>query len=190
MHLKTAAYARALGETYTTVRNVYGRPGREPRHPGEESFTPSQQRRFWWIDAVAWRIVRQLCETGLTWDQAAAAAHDAYAAAWALRQPDDARGTFFAVWTSVTAAGSGRGGEHTITHWLGTPAEIAEVVAHDAAADSAGSDIFTGIAGVRMTSLHRAIVTARLLARHAGFEPAGEGFRRIGGVHAKELVEQ
>ena len=187
MHLQTADFARALGETYTTVRNVYGRPGREPRHPGEESFTPANHRKFWWIDAVAWRITRHLCELGLAWDDAAEAARREYAAHWALRQPNDAAGKFFAVWANVTfAKGTAPQTEHTLCTFIGTPGEIAEVLALDAAAVATGAQLYTGVANLRMVSLHRSIVTARLIARDGGFEPDGDGFRRIDGELVKE----
>ena len=187
MHLKTSDFTRVIGETHSVVRNVYGRPGREPRHPGAESYTPTNHRKFYWIDAVAWRIARQLTELGLTWDQAAELCSESYVARWALKRPEDCAGHFFAVWGAVTMTQpAGPVLEHSFTSWMGTPADISEAIALDASKDAAGAKNFTGLSGVRMVSLHRAIVSARMLARQAGFEPTGEGFERIDGETVAE----
>lgn len=181
MHLLTKEFASVTGETYNTIRNVYGRAGREPRVASGPDFTPGKYRKFFWIDAVAWRIARQLCELGMTWDAAAQLTSESYVASWALNQPNDAAGKFFAVWSRVTVtAPNFEQQEQSPIIWHGTPEEIAEIVAMDTQGDVRGERSFTGVAGVRMVSLERAIVHARLLARHAGFDPEGEGFRQLG----------
>lgn len=139
---------------------------------------------------MAWRITRHLCELGLTWDDAAEAVRNELVAWRALREADDAAGKFFAVWSNVTfAKGDAPQADHTLCTWVGTPGEIAEVLTLDAAAAAAGEQLFTGLANVRMVSLQRAIVTARLIAREGGFEPDGDGFRRIDGERVKERTE-
>jgi hypothetical protein len=164
MLVKTAEFTLIVGETYSIVRNVYGRPGREPRTPGPGDFEPGMTRRYGWEDAVAWRITRLLCETGLTWDEAASVVNREDVASFALRQPNDASGSFFAVWSIYAEPG--------FAAWAGTIEAVAEILSGD---NSDKGPVQT----VRMVSLNRALVEARDLALKARYAPEGDGFRQL-----------
>lgn len=164
MLVRTAEFTLIVGETYSIVRNVYGRPGREPRTPGPGDFEPGMTRRYGWEDAVAWRITRLLCETGLTWDEAASVVNREEVAAFALRQPNAASGSFFAVWSIYAEPG--------FAAWAGTIEDVAGMLSHD-------NSNLGPVQTVRMVSLNRALVEAHDLALNAGYAPEGDGFRQL-----------
>lgn len=158
MKLKTKQFSEAIGETYTTVRDVFGRPGREPRYDFGEEFNAGSHRRFSWLDALAWRITRHLTQLGLTWDQAAAVVKREMPADGYAKDPE--RSPYFGVWENKGHTG--------FAAWRGTPAEIAEIFQRDSG--SYGLSI-----SLRMVSLSHAENDAIEIARGAGFEiKAGE----------------
>ena len=168
MKLRVTQFARATGETPATVRNALT-AGNDPRYPGADDFTGGGHRLFGWHDAIAWRLTRQLTETGLTWAQASEVVRETYAARQAEKLPNEGRLAFLAVWGSVTQAGATTGAETGLTSWIGPASEVGRVVTLDAASDATGAGMFTGLSCVRMVSIHRAIQTAKLLARRAGY---------------------
>ncbi|MBS0573131.1 MAG: hypothetical protein JSS08_07760 [Proteobacteria bacterium] len=153
--LKTQEFANAIGETYTTVRNVYGRAGREPRKPGalrEIDFAKGTHRRFVVADALAWRITRDLCALGLDWNQAAEIVRQERVADWAaghVVEPD----AFFGTWT----------GDHGWGARRGTMAEITELAEVD-------SRKFGRVGAVRIISIYDSVRKAEAIARDAGYE--------------------
>lgn len=158
MKIKTKQFSEAIGETYTTVRDVFGRPGREPRFDFGEEFNAGSHRRFSWLDALAWRITRHLTQLGLTWDQAAAVVKREMPADRYAKDPD--RAPYFGVWETK--------GQTGLAAWCGTAAEIAEIFQHDNA--NYGLSV-----SLRMVSLAHAEAEALEIARSAGFEvKAGE----------------
>ena len=171
MHLKTASFTEVVGETYTIVRNVYGRPGREPRQPGDGDFEHGHTRKFGWADAVAWRMTRDLSELGMTWDDAASLMHREYAADRALKAAQDGAGLFFAVWP-VAPIDAETPQAELWAAGRGAPAEIAEMVEHD------GRN-YGAVLAVRMISVARSIATAKRLAISAGYVPHGNGFLKL-----------
>lgn len=160
--IKTQEFSAAIGETYTTVRNVYGRPGREPRDPGpgDVDFQLGSHRRYVLADALAWRIVRKLTHLGMTWDEAAKIVKHERPADGALRDGiGDA--DFFAVWEFSTPQ------LHQFTGWRGKPTDFAEIIEGDIARHGQ-------VASVRMVSLRTAYREAELLAEQAGFAFEGD----------------
>lgn len=134
---------------------------------------PREHARFGWTDAVAWRLSRDLAALGLRWDRAAALIRECRAAAWAIRRPNDARGDYLAIWARA-AEGADLDAPLVsgLTCWLGSMPQIARVLAADG--EKPGE-----LASLRIVSLSHAIVSARLLAHRAGFEPVGDEFEPL-----------
>ena len=156
--VKTQEFGATIGEAYTTVRNVYGRPGREPRRPGPGGvdFQKGSHRRFVAADAIAWRITRDLTALGIDWDVAADLVRREQVADRGMLL-DNIGKIFFAVWDAgAPVAAPGFAG------WLGSPAEIAEIVSLDA--ERHGAPV-----SVRMVSLANSFATAISIAAEAGY---------------------
>jgi hypothetical protein len=151
--------SHVLNEPYTTVRNNYAR-GRQPRDIGALGIADAgpvsfnAHHRFVVADLLAWRIVRDLTGTGLTWETAARIVRSERVADLALRNeigPD----LFFAVWMFR---------DRTVDPgaWRGAPKEIAEIVAHDI-------ERHGQISSIRMVSLRDAFDTINLTAEVQGY---------------------
>ena len=165
---KTQQFASILGETYTVVRNVYGRPGREPRQPGpsgDVDFQKGAHRRFVVADALAWTITRDLTALGLTWDEAAPLVRRERVADAMMVEGIELTGQLFAAWVIQTDKG------HETAAWRGSVSEIADLIAHD---QEGGS-----VLAVRMISLKASFETAVRKAADAGFEFIEGEFRAI-----------
>lgn len=159
MDVRTQAFAAITGETYNTIRNIYGRPGRAPREPGPAGETDFRShRRFIFADAVAWRITRNLAALGLEWDAAASLIYRERPTYWAFdANPAKAKVTdLLAVWPIKNAAE-----KIEWAAWVGSLEEITEVVCAD---QQKGT-----IAAIRMVSIGVAIAEAEQLAKAAGF---------------------
>ncbi|WP_028711021.1 hypothetical protein [Paracoccus pantotrophus] len=155
--IRTEAFAKIVNENYTTVRNVYGREGREPRQPGpvgRVDFVRGTHRRYVFADAVAWRITRELCALGMVWDNAAEIVRRECIADRVLKDDSGAL-TDFGVWQVV------EDGDVQWAAWAGSMSEIIEIAEHD----RARGDVWN----VRLISLSQAVDTARYLAEVAGY---------------------
>ena len=157
--IKTQEFSGILAESYATVRNVYGRPGREPRMPGpngEVDFAAGRHRRYVFADALAWRFARNLSSHSLDWDTAASIVSREQVADAILNSQHIGKGEFFAIWPC--AAGDGK---IQWAAWRGLPAEIAAMVEHDAR-DCQIDSVF-------MVSCDKVIKEAKDLAFAAGY---------------------
>lgn len=126
--IKTQEFCGIIAETYATVRNVYGRLGREPRMPGPEGevdFAAGRHRRYVFADAVAWRFARNLSSHSLDWDTAASIVSREHIADNILTRASIGKGEFFAVWPCK------KDGKIQWAAWQGLPGEIAEMIQHD-----------------------------------------------------------
>lgn len=162
VEVKTQEFTSIVGENYTTIRNVYGRPGREPRMPGpdgEVDFAARRQRRYIFADAVAWRFTRHLSSHSLDWDTAAQIINREMVADYLVGEfgGEGARpGQFFAIWPVTTD------GKTQWAAWRGDLSEIVEVIEHDTKAGEVGA--------VLMVSCDKVLSDAVKLAEEAGYE--------------------
>jgi len=157
--IKTQEFTTIVGETYATVRNVYGRPGREPRmaSPNWGPGAPAgSHRRYVFADALAWRFARNLSKFSLDWDTAASVVFRERPADAVLKNGDDQKGQFFAVWPVLA------NGERQWASYRGKPSEIAEIIESDAERAEIGE--------VLMVSCEKALSEAIALANSAGFD--------------------
>ncbi len=126
--IKTQEFCGIVAETYSTIRNVYGRPGREPRMPGpdgEVDFAAGRHRRYVFADALAWRFARSLSGHSLDWDTAADIIEREGIADVILNAESIVKGEFFAVWPCKAE------GKTQWAAWRGLPCDIAAMVEHD-----------------------------------------------------------
>lgn len=164
MQVKTRDFAFVTGETYDTIRNVYGRPGRSPRDPGSTGQIDfSSHRRFIFEDAVAWRLTRDIQATGLEWTVAASLVRREDPTYWAFNRGKDKATDLFAVWQVKDASGKIKW-----PAWVGSIDEISEVVVCD---QQKGT-----VSGIRMVSIGAAIAEAKRLANAAGYAVVGREF--------------
>jgi hypothetical protein len=158
MMVKTQEFTSIVGESYATVRNVYGRPGREPRQPGpigEADFARGSHRRYVFADALAWRFARRISGHSLDWDTAASIVERERPADSLVKPEGAVVGQFFAIWQVTTEDRT------QWASWRGRPSEIAEVIEHY---------VKTGeVTDVLMISCESVWEEALELARAAGY---------------------
>lgn len=156
--IKTQEFCGITAESYATVRNVYGRPGREPRMPGpngEVDFAAGRHRRYVFADALAWRFARNLSSHSLDWDTVAPIVSREQIADNILNANATGKGEFFAIWPCA------KDGKIQWAAWRGSPTEIASIVEHDS--------IDCQIDSVFMVSCDKVINEATELALVAGY---------------------